>query len=157
MSDKEIQNYKDYSDKKYEKELELSKDKKAFLKKKKGLFVKNFEFLFNDLTSEQEKMVAAFVEKNLDYLAQRIKVRQEFSETFYLKMRSKEDVLVDFFLSHYSGKKLSDLTDVEQKNYLNRLFQMQEIFWKSTTEKQKNYFHKTLNSYKDELKKMAGN
>lgn len=154
LSADEIKHFKKYSDKKYDEEKDLSKNKKAFLKKRKASFFKTFEFFLDDLTSEQEKLLTDFVEKNLDYFSNRIGARQKFSDSFYFKMQGHEPIL-EYFLNHYSGKKLSAFSDSDQKDYLLRFFNFQIGFWKTVSQDQKNYFRKILNNYKEELKKMA--
>ncbi len=154
LSEKEMENFKRFTEKKYAEELELSKDKKAFLKKRKASFLKAFKFFLDDLSSDQEKMIVAFVERNLDYFSQRIVTRQNFSDGFYIKMKNKEETL-DFFLSHYAGKKLDLFKDLDQKQYLLRFFEFQIQLWKTTSSDQKKYLKKVLEGYKQELKKLS--
>lgn len=154
LSEDEVKTFKKYSDKKYEEELEKAKDLKGFTKKKRQNFFKNYEMFLDDLTSQQEKMLIDFIEKNINYFTHRIQERQKFSEEFYLKIKSHEPVL-DFFLAHYEGKNFADIKDSVMKNYLKQFFQLQIDIWKITTEKQKSYFKKTLNSYKEQFQKIA--
>lgn len=154
LSEDEINYFKKYSDKKFFEEIEKSKNTKDFLKKKLQNFFKNYELFLDDLTSEQKKIITDFAEKNIDYFIYRIKNRQKFSEEFYLKIKSEEPVL-DFFLTHYEGKKFSDIKDPVLKDYLNQFFQLQIDVWQKTTEKQRSYFKKTLHSYKEQFQKIA--
>lgn len=154
LSEHEIKTFKEYSDKKFEEELELIQDKKAFRKKKRQSFLKNYEIFLGQVTLEQEKIVEEFIDKNIDYYSERILARQKFSEEFYLKIKSKDPVL-DFFLSRYEGKKYFEISDLNMKNYLNQIFQLQNAIWKTTTDKQKKYLKRTLENYKKELQKIA--
>jgi len=154
ISEHEIKSFKEHSDKKYEEELELAKDKSDFKNKKRKLFIKNYELFLGQVTPEQEKMIDAFIDKNLSYFTQRILARQKFSEEFYLKVKSKDPVM-DFFLAQYEGKKFSEINDPAIKEYLSQLFQLQILIWKTTSEKQKIYLRKTLAGYKDELTAIA--
>ena len=156
LTPKEIENFKTYSEKKYAEELDLAKDKKAFIKKKREVFIKNYERFFNNLTKEQDQLLSDFIEKHSDYFVQRIVSRQKFSEEFYMKIKT-QDFVLDTILSHYSGKRLDKITDVPLKKYLNQFFDFQVAFWKTTTEKQKTYFRNNLAGYRDELKKIASN
>ena len=156
LTPEEVENFKAYSEKKYGEETALAKDKKAFLKKKRQTFEKNYDLFFDGLTSEQEKMLTVFLDDHLDYFIQRILYRQKFSDEFYMKIKS-QDLVLDTILSHYSGKKLSAITDLPLKHYLDQFFDFQVALWKNATEKQKNYFRKILGDYKDQLKKIVGN
>jgi hypothetical protein len=154
ISDHEIKSFKEYSDKKYEEELELAKDASAFKKKKLKLFVRNYEIFLGDISLEQENIISAFIDKNKDYFAQRILARQKFSEEFYLKVKAKDPVL-DFFLTHYSGKKFAEIPDPAMKEYFSQLFDLQTEIWKKASDKQKAHLRKTLANYKEEFKKIA--
>lgn len=154
LSEHEIQNFKKYSDKKYEEELELAQDRATFVKKKRQLFVKNYEIFVHDVTLDQERLITNFIERNYQFLHQRILNRQKFADEFYFKTKSKEPIL-DIFLSHYQGRKFSEISDPNQKEYFNQLFLLQISFWKMATDKQKSSLKKTLNNYKEELIKIA--
>lgn len=154
ISEHEIKSFKDYSDKKYDEELELAKDKSDFKKKKRKIFIKNYELFLGQVTLEQEKMIDTFIDNHINYFTQRILARQKFSEEFYLKVKSKDPVM-DFFLAHYEGKKFSEINDPSMKEYFSQLFQLQILIWKTTSEKQKIYLRKTLAHYKDELQAIA--
>ncbi len=156
LKPEEIENFKAYSEKKYAEEIALAKDKKAFLKKKRQTFEKNYDLFFDGLNNDQEKMLNVFLDDHMDYFIQRILSRQKFSEEFYMKIKS-QDLVLDTILSHYSGKKLSAITDLPLKGYLDQFFDFQVALWKTATEKQKNYFRKVLGDYKDQLKKIASN
>ncbi len=150
----ELENFKSYSEKKYAEELTLAKDKKAFLKKKKKSFVKNYELFFNSLTGEQEALLDTFLDNHFDYFKQRILSHQKISEETYLKIKS-QDLVLDFFLAQYGGKKYESLIDAQLKKYLDDFFNFQIAFWKLTTDKQKIYYRKMLGGYKDELIKIS--
>jgi hypothetical protein len=154
LSEKEIQNFKEYSDKKYKEDLELAKDKGDFLQKKKKTFVRNYELFLNGLTLEQDKILDQFLSQNFDYFKNRIAEKQRFAEEFYMKMKS-EDKIIDLLLEHYAGHKLDDMADQPLKDYLKRLIEFQISLWKTATDQQKKYFKKMLAGYKEELIKMS--
>ena len=153
ISDKEADDFKKFTDGKFLEEIEISKDKKSFLKKRKSGFLNTFEFFLDDLTDAQENTITEFADKNLNYFADRILVRQEYSLLFYNKLKSKEPVL-EYFLNNYEGKKFEAYPN-DQKKYFVRLFEFEVLFWKTVSEPQKKYFKKVLQNYREELVKIA--
>ncbi len=152
--DGETTYFKQYIDKKFSTDLEVAQNKTAFLNKRKKSVLKTYGYFLDEITEQQEKLNADFVERNYAYFVERIKIRKTFAENFHLRLVSKAPT-VDFAMTYYAGE-VKDFSSGIVKAYLEDFYKFQADFWNLTSPKERENFRTNLNGYKDELKKIAG-
>ncbi|MBC7742702.1 MAG: hypothetical protein H7061_10920 [Bdellovibrionaceae bacterium] len=154
LQTKEIEHFKIFNDKKSKRDFEKTEDKKYFLKDRKQTILKTLGYFFDRITDEQENLCEQMVDKHYDYFIERLKIRKTFADSFHLKLTSKQPA-VDFVIKYYGGDQ-KEFGAGPIKAYLEDYYRFQADFWNMTSEKEKQNFRKNMNSYKDELKKIAG-
>ncbi|MBC7421038.1 MAG: hypothetical protein H7328_09955 [Bdellovibrio sp.] len=154
LSEKQISHFKKYSDKKIDSDLEDSDDKKDFLNDRKKSILKTYGYFFDDLTDLQKKLVEEFVNQHYAYFVERIKIRKQFSDHFHLKLVANEPA-TQFAMNYYAGN-TKQFSSGLIKFYMDDFYKFQADFWNMTPEKERINLRKNINSYKDQLKKIAG-
>ncbi len=154
MQDEEVVYFKKHSDRKLKNDLEETTDRKDFLNARKNSIIKTYSFFFKNISDKQKKLTEDFVNRNYAYFVERIKIRKQFSDNFHLKLVAKEPT-ASFVMSYFGGG-AKEFNQVSVKNYFEDFYKFQADFWNMTTQVEREGFRKTLNGYKDELKKIAG-
>jgi hypothetical protein len=125
--------------------------------KKKSLekFEENMEMLFNDVTDEQKKFFAEFVDENRTYVKFQLVQRQNFFQKFETKFNEKAEIL-DLTLKTYTND--DSIKTAEQKEAekaaLKRAIEVTRKIWSSLSSEQRQYFKKTLQEYRSEIEKL---
>lgn len=152
MTQEELQHIKKESEEQYEKGFETLKDKDKLIKKHFKSFERNMETFVGDVTDEQEKLFAAFVEQNYPYYQAQLEFRKSFLtklETLFGKKEEMFDAAIKYYSGDSSVKSKEFLTKhIEFQKNLNAFFRK---LWLSLNGEQKEEFRKTLVELKKEI------
>lgn len=125
--------------------------------KKKSLdkFEENMKMLFDDVTAEQKKIYAEFIDQNMAFVKFQLVQRQVFFQKFEAKFGQKTEAL-DLALKTYAND--DSIKTVEQKDAekaaLNRAIEVTRKIWSSLSLEQRQYFKRTLQEYRSEIEKL---
>jgi hypothetical protein len=158
LSKKELEHLKEYTADKFKKADERLASKEDYAEFAQTSFKKTMKTFFDSVTKEQESLYEKFVEDNYDFFKYQVVWRKNFLSHFEDLFNKSEDksALLDYVMKYYAGDdsvKTPEYNQKQQKFYENAI-KLESDLWKTTSEKQKSEFKKTLTSIKEELSGM---
>lgn len=130
-------------------------DSDKYKKKNLDKFTENMKMLFDDVTTEQKKIYAEYIDENTAFVKFQLKQRQNFFQKFESKFSQKSEAL-DLTLKMYANDDSikSDEQKESEKAAIKRAIEVTRKIWSSLSLEQRQYFKKTVQEYRAEIEKL---
>lgn len=155
VGDAELKVFNEYSVEQMSEKEEQVNDLKSFKKKKHKNIERLTDFLLDDVTSNQEKLIEKFVAKHIDFYKLHLQIRKKF-DTDLIKIYPEKDKMIDLSIAYYSGDPAirSDIYNKQREIFESEMRSMILEIWKLRTPSQKNFFQQRLTELLKEIEKV---
>ena len=155
MNSSELKHLKEEVEKNHKKYSTTLSDHEKFTKKQMDSFKKNMEMFFGEVSDDQKKLYAEFIEQNYSYYFENL----EFRKSYMVRLESlfeKKVELLEATVKYYSGDdsvKNKEFLE-KQRSFLNNLNLLVQKIWLSLSETQHAEFKKSLAELKSDIEKL---